>query len=348
MQQRYTKHIQQEIKAAYAKLENEFSLITPQTKDLSTRMQSMTLRGKLSRGSLVLLTSELFDQPLTDNSYKIAAAMEIFHTALLIHDDIMDNDSKRRGQDAIFFQYQKQAQQFSILQAEGFGKSAAICAGDIGFFLAYQTVDTTTLAKETVVDIYKQLNTELITVGLGQLQDITSTLWGQNTSADILSLYKYKTGRYTFSLPFSLGAILAKQPGSVISLLQELGEKIGIIFQLKDDEIGIFSQEDYIGKPIGSDIREGKKTLYYLYLFEQSNTQEKEKISQLFGNPNITNNDIEYIRNLIYIYKIQTKIEEQIQKTYKEIMLKIRELPLKKQKQQLLQQLVENNIVRKK
>ena len=103
----------------------------------------------------------------------------------------------------------------------------------------------------------------------------------------VLDLYRYKTGRYTFSLPLMMGATLAGSDAATLAKLERLGEDLGILFQLKDDEIGIFGDEAETGKPIGSDIREGKKTLFYVYLLDGVEGAEKARLASLYGGPDI-------------------------------------------------------------
>jgi geranylgeranyl diphosphate synthase type I len=101
---------------------------------------------------------------------------------------------------------------------------------------------------------------------------------------DILTLYRYKTGRYTFSLPLALGATLAGAADETRTALEEAGEDLGILFQLKDDELGLFADEAELGKPVGADIREDKKTLYRLRLFEKADEPAAARLRSMFGN----------------------------------------------------------------
>jgi geranylgeranyl diphosphate synthase type I len=340
--------IQSILNQTYERFGEEFSHINTWSKDLTQRFRDFSLGGKMARSNLVLLAASLFGQPPTEDSYKVAASVEILHASLLIHDDIMDNDTQRRGKESMFFQYQKLAQQKQAEEWRNIGKSLAICAGDIGFFLAYKLINSTELSAEKRTRLFSEINKELIIVGLGQMQDVANSLEFEVSENNILNLYKYKTGRYTFSLPFSLGAILANQSPESIVELQKIGEQIGIIFQLKDDEIGTFGTTEQIGKPVGSDIREGKKTLYYYYLHKFCSSNEKQELNHLFGNSNINDQQINHIKKLIEKYKIQKKIDQKTAEIKEEVYIAINKLPITEENKKSLIELTASNVTRKK
>ncbi|NCA82908.1 MAG: polyprenyl synthetase family protein, partial [Opitutae bacterium] len=93
----------------------------------------------------------------------------------------------------------------------------------------------------------------------------------------------YKTGRYTFSLPLVVGAMLAAAPAGHIKELDQAGENLGVVFQLKDDELGIFGDSAQSGKRADSDIREDKKTLMRHFLFQAADAELKTKLGAVFG-----------------------------------------------------------------
>jgi geranylgeranyl diphosphate synthase type I len=157
----------------------------------------------------------------------------------------------------------------------------------VGFFLAFEMLSRLTSAPgpggagsrrgsaaaappERAWKILGLWAKELTAVGLAQMEDValgaSSRTGGEK---EILNLYRYKTARYTFSIPLATGAIAAGRGPETVSGLEELGEDLGILFQMKDDEIGIFGEEAEIGKPPGSDIEEGKQTLIARVLSER-------------------------------------------------------------------------------
>lgn len=282
----------------------EFSKISSMGADICNRLYRFSIQGKMIRGGLVSVGYSLFknDHSKEQNSkllIKAAAAMELLQSALLVHDDIMDRDQTRRGAKTIFYQYKEMTQKQGLDEPYHLGESLGICVGDIAFFLAFEILSAMKIDPFIHREILRLCAREISYVGVAQMQDV---YWGASKTPvddeEILRLYLYKTGRYTFSLPLMIGALLARQPREKISLLEKLGEYLGIMFQIKDDELGLFGDETHIGKPVGSDIKEGKKTLYYGYLQRRASSKDRSKFSSIFGNENITQKELEYIRNL--------------------------------------------------
>jgi len=94
--------------------------------------------------------------------------------------------------------------------------------------------------------------------------------------------------------------------------MEELGKCLGVIFQIKDDEIGLFGEENEIGKSIGGDIKEGKKTLYYLYLFEMAKGEALRKLKGIFGNENITKKDVLFVQELVKELGVDVEINKKL------------------------------------
>jgi geranylgeranyl diphosphate synthase type I len=261
------------------------------SKDALNRFKESVNKGKMLRGSLVCLAYTQGKRHLPQKVVKAAVALEMFHTSLLIHDDIIDEDALRRGGLTIHTQYAQWAKQQAMKADRHFGESMGICVGDLGFFLGFDILSL--LSSSFIRLIFNEYTTELTRVVLAEMED---TYFGYTTSLvskkSILNVYRYKTAYYTFVLPLTLGSKLAQVNSKQLSQLKKLGEYLGLIFQIKDDELGIWGAEEEIGKPVGSDIREGKKTLYYLYLFKRVTSSEKKQLQHIFGNPILTQSDL--------------------------------------------------------
>ncbi len=114
----------------------------------------------------------------------------------------------------------------------------------------------------------------------------------------ILDIYRYKTARYSFYLPLAAGWILGGGRKTVLPALERLGLDLGLVFQIKDDEIGLFGSPGTTGKPVGSDIRQGKKTLYAAGLLDRAAGADKDRFAAVFANPGATAADIRFVRDL--------------------------------------------------
>lgn len=230
--------------------------------DVINRLILFTTSGKSTRGSLSVYTYRLFTHNETSNIYDAAAALELYHSGFLIHDDIMDEDRLRRGRKSIWEQYRH------ITHSKYKGMSQAINAGDLCFFLAQELLSDTDLSIFTA--------REFAYVVIAQMQDVENTKGKIVTSDEIVTLYRYKTARYTFSLSMTVGARLAGVERVTIETLQRLGESMGLLYQIRDDELSIYGNSAITGKPLYSDIRNEKQTLAELLNSEDINDLKSE------------------------------------------------------------------------
>jgi geranylgeranyl diphosphate synthase, type I len=263
--------------------------INPWGPDASTRLEGFASRGKMVRGGLLLLGYEMFARRSAPVAVRrAAAAIEIIHSSLLIHDDIMDNDRLRRGGRTVFAQYERLGRDRRAADPAHFGVSMGVCAGDVGYFIAWDVLARLTLDPALKASLLALVSRELAYVGVAQMQDVAFGSFPRTPSRrEVVALYMYKTARYTFSLPLAAGALLAGAGKPVVRKLETLGERLGVIFQVRDDDLGMFGTEKETGKPVGSDIREGKKTLLYLELFRRARGAEKRSLMNLFGKPDL-------------------------------------------------------------
>ena len=269
---------------------------------------SLSGKGKMIRGELFLYIYEKLSHKDSEDMIPIAAALEITQTSLLIHDDIIDKDKTRRGIPALSTSYGILGAKENLRDPEHFGDSMALCIGDIGLFWAFSILNK--IKSKFKTKIINKFTEEFTLVGVAQMSDIYNGYSRNNPSLkEIESIYLYKTARYTFSVPLALGAIIANANQNKINILEKIGEYLGIIFQIRDDEIGIFGNEQKTGKICGSDIREGKKTIYFYHLVRYFD-KDTEKFKAIWGNPLIISDDIKYIQNLIINLGIQNKVQE--------------------------------------
>lgn len=268
--------------------------------DLVQRLRLFVSEGKMIRGALVILSYLMGRGRINRSVLRAAMAMELVHSALLVHDDIMDQDLLRRGEKTLFAQYADRGRREKFVQARHFGESMGICAGDILFFMAFELMSGIPCegpVKEKILAFWAE---ELAWVGLGQMQDVYfGSARRPVTEKEILSLYLYKTARYTFSLPLVLGALLSGQGKKNLISLEKLGEDLGLVFQIKDDELGLFGQKIKTGKPVGSDIKEGKKTIFYHHLFKRLKGARSAALKKEYAKGTVNPAFIGTIRSLV-------------------------------------------------
>ena len=270
---------------------------------VADRLLEYTARGKMIRGGLAVLGCDLFADPREAAIIPVSAALELIQSALLIHDDIMDRDELRRGEVTLHRAYAREAAARSPADADHVGDALATCAGDIAFFMAFQMVTEADLAPGRTGRIVSLVARELQLTGAAQMKDVWLGAAPPDAEAppeeEIIDLYRYKTARYSFSLPLTAGALAAGAGDKALAALDRLGEHLGIIFQIKDDELGLFGDEVKTGKPIGSDLREGKKTVMSGRLRGKIRGADRERFDRLFGNREIGVDDVAFVRDLV-------------------------------------------------
>lgn len=312
-----------------------------------TKLYESIYGGKMIRGMMTVLGERITSKTEHSDIYRIAMAMEIVHTALLIHDDIMDDDLKRRGRDTLFYQYQKIGSGKNANDAKLYGQALALCVGDIAFFMAYDILAAFISTPEKLKKIVPLFSEELYKVGYAQMEDVHfGQIDYEPTLDEIIDMYRCKTARYTFTLPFTIGGILGDMNENNLATLQQFGEELGIIFQIRDDELGIFGTEDNIGKAIGSDIRENKKTLLRYLLLKRVSEEEKKRIISIFGNNEVMKEEIEYVRDLIESYKIRDEINKDILARTDKLTDLLSHMSFNDENREILQDLIEYNLKR--
>jgi geranylgeranyl diphosphate synthase type I len=286
--------------------------------DFIKRIAPFAGGGKMIRGCLVQLALDGYaasGRPKADpraarrDAVRSGAALEFFHSAFLIHDDIMDDDPVRRGKPSLHVQYATLAARKGLSDGRGFGRAAALCAGDILIFLGLEILATLETPAPVKSKILRLFGRELAAVGPAQIQDVFSGKTRRaSTRAEIFRLYAYKTARYTYSLPLMTGALLAGAGPAAVRDLERIGLDLGLVFQIKDDELGQFGDPAATGKPVGSDIGEGKKTFYYLHLSRALGT----KAAALYGKKRPNAGEIRRLNALLRELRIPEKIERDL------------------------------------
>jgi geranylgeranyl diphosphate synthase type II len=197
--------------------------------------------GKRVRPALCLMANELFGS-LTDDAFKAATAIELFHNFTLIHDDIMDKAPLRRGKPTVHAKY---------------GLTAGILSGDVMSIFSFDCLSRITpVYLPQVLGVY---NKTAIEVCEGQQWDMDFEVQEQVSIDQYLHMITLKTS-VLLAASMQIGAILGGATTEQAALLYEFGKNLGIAFQLQDDYLDTFGDEDKIGKKPGGDIRANKKT----------------------------------------------------------------------------------------
>lgn len=222
--------------------------------------------GKKFRPALTLLSCQAVGGK-PEKALKAAAAIELTHTFSLIHDDIMDNDDTRRGKPAVH---------------KVWGEPLAILAGDSLFAKSFELLSQSAednIAYERVVDALQVLTNSCINICEGQALDMAFEDTFNVTKDEYMNMIYKKTGDL-ITASTTIGAIMGGASSNEIQALRIYGKQIGLAFQIQDDYIDLTGDES-IGKPVGSDLVEGKKTLMVVYALEKANKEDHDRLVEL-------------------------------------------------------------------
>ena len=257
--------------------------------------------GKRIRPLLLILSYKGYlakNQRVHASIYQASTCTELLHNFMLVHDDIIDNSSLRRGKPTMHKLLESIA---DIKDKTKLGSDLAIITGDILYALAidaFLTIKVDDEQKNKALQYFVQTATF---TAMGEFLD---TLHGiepvdKIKEEDIFLNYTLKTSKYTFDAPLVIGALLANAPKTEIKKLSQLSLLIGQAFQIQDDIIGLFDTERNIGKSILSDLEEKKKTILIYHAYKTLKGTDKNHFLKIFNKERNTMKDLENIKNIL-------------------------------------------------
>ncbi len=263
-----------------------------------SKTREVSLPGKNLRGLLVILGYELSGKTATDEIYNASLLIEMFHSGVLIHDDIMDNDNLRRGVETVHKHFENYCAKHLLNDAKHYGMSMGINAGDLNILYGLSIFLSTNLPAENVIEALKIYSFYTTRVVLGQTLDITN--YGHKINESYVEqIHKYKTAEYTGVLPLLMGAKLGGiKDESILKAIKVYGNSLGWAFQIKDDILGTFGNMDQQGKSNNSDILEGKNTILFSLALKNLQEDKKKLLLSLYGDRDIREDGIKTVRNL--------------------------------------------------
>lgn len=236
--------------------------------------------GKRLRPVLAIVSCEAVGGEESD-VVEAAAALELLHTFTLIHDDIMDRDEFRRGVETVHYAWDE---------------STAIVAGDALFAKVFEAVvenaSNQNLSTERVTELVDTVSKASFEICRGQALDMEFEKREIVPEAEYMNMIEQKTGAL-FEASTKVGALLGDSSQEEVEALAEYGRLVGIAFQIHDDVLGVSGDPEKVGKPIGSDIQEGKCTLIITHALSTVSGEDKEFLLGVLGDEEATEEDIE-------------------------------------------------------
>jgi len=278
---------------------SEAQSIHPSAVEMVEEVERFTLGGgKRIRPILMCMGYESIAGTFDEQIVRASCLWELVQSFLLIHDDVMDRSKLRRWNDTTYVKFQKQYAG-RVREPEHFGQSMAILAGDLCSQLALLPLLQTSFSAERKIQSLALCMDIVATVSYGQVLDIWIPEAEEVHEEDILRVGQYKTARYTIEGPLLSGAILAGASQSILNAFSRYSIPLGQAFQLKDDIMGLFGTPEEIGKPVDSDLKEGKKTLLILKATERASESQAAALRRILGDPNLTEKDLEYVKEIV-------------------------------------------------
>jgi len=262
-------------------------------------LENNTIGGKRFRPRMVMAAYQSLGGRDAEAAAYVGAAFELLHTALIVHDDVIDRDFTRRGVPNISGTYRDLAIANGRPDrvAEHSGISAAVIAGDLALFNAYRLIDRTGVDDQTRARLLEVMDDALFASAAGELIDVDFSIAADVPQVDdILTMERLKTAVYSFECPLQAGAILAGASEDVVATLGEFGREIGIAYQIVDDLLGVFGLESQTGKSTLGDLREGKRTVIIAYA---NSTKDWDEVRHLFGDENLSEEDADRLREVL-------------------------------------------------
>ena len=227
--------------------------------------------GKRIRPLLTLASTSLYGGDMT-RAHNLAAVVEFIHSATLLHDDVVDESTQRRGQDSA---------------SQVFGNQAAVLVGDYLFSRSFQM-----MVSDGNLDVLRVLSDASAVIASGEVMQLSTANNLETTLDDYVEVIKAKTAAL-FAAACEVGPMIADADKEQIKALHDYGMNMGIAFQIADDALDYAAERKTLGKTIGDDFREGKMTAPILFALQKANAEERDFWTRTIERRDQTDGDLQ-------------------------------------------------------
>jgi len=274
--------------------------------------------GKRFRSSLTLMVTDLFsNQPLL--AINEAIAIELFHNFTLIHDDIMDKAPIRRNLPAVYKKWDE---------------NIAILSGDLLYAIVNQLLSNSPSQSPTLHQIFQQTAVEVCE---GQSLDMEFEKLEIISISDYLKMIQLKTA-VLVACSLKMGALIGGASDKDAQLLYDFGFNLGTSFQIHDDILDVFPNENNFGKQVGGDIIEKKKTILFIDFLRKASTDDKNMVNDIIDDKQLSNNQIvSKVKDFYLKYDVLKVAQESKNDFYNKSMVSLRNLSLSEEKKKIIE-----------
>lgn len=299
----------------------QITAISSEGAALVDSLSALTSGGKKLRPVLAWIGWRAAAAAADDEAVEhLGVALELFQGAALVHDDVIDRSATRRGQPSTHRRFQAlHAEEGFSGDAEHFGITGAILAGDLSLAWAGEAFDAAEASAAHPSPAgrrrFRQMHTEVIT---GQYLDVhaeaaPAAVDEAGALARARAVLTYKSAKYSTEHPVVLGSALAGAPEALLEQLAQAALPVGVAFQLRDDLLGVFGDPEVTGKPVGDDLREGKRTELVAYGLFRSGDGARRELSGMLGRGDLTEDDVARARDILGSCGAVAAVEDEIE-----------------------------------
>lgn len=310
------RRVQGAVDAQIAAASHDLAEIGPELAPLIDAVAALLTGGKGLRASFLYWGHRAAGTPDSPELVRLAASMEFFQGAALLHDDVMDQSDTRRGMPSAHRAIATLHEQRGWAGDPGrFGEGAAILAGNLCLTWCDQLYATCGLPAGDLArgrDLFDRMRTQLMG---GQFLDLLESARGwdglglDERLASARNVIRYKSAKYTIEQPLLIGALVGGVGDEAVPHLSSFGLALGEAFQLRDDLLGVFGDPEATGKPAGDDLREGKRTALIAYALDAAEPADQHTLEAQLGQDDLDQAGVNELRDIIKRSRAVDRVE---------------------------------------
>ncbi|WP_405965514.1 polyprenyl synthetase family protein [Streptomyces sp. NBC_00723] len=270
-------------------------------------------------------------------AHHLAASLELFHAFALIHDDVMDRSTTRRGQPTVHCaqadQYEQRppgamSRRLAGTSADRFGEGAAILIGDLALVWSDELLHAGHPTADQLAHVLPLLDEMRTEVTLGQYLDLAHTGYASPDVETALTVIRYKTAKYTVERPLHLGAALTGADQTLLEALSAYAIPLGEAFQLRDDLLGVFGDPALTGKPAMDDLREGKATVLIALTLQRARRAQADQLRLFLGCRTLTEDQADAVRRIVVATDADRTVNHMITERHRKALAALDRAPV--------------------
>jgi geranylgeranyl diphosphate synthase type I len=296
------------VEAEVAGLGEELTRIDASLAPAAAMLADAASGGKGLRGALVRWSFVAHGGGVADDVTGAAVAVELVHLSALVHDDLIDRSDLRRGRPSVHVRAASEHPSPGSVEALEHGRDVAVLLGDVVLAAAGRPLRRCRVSPAALDAAHQAFVRLQVEVMAGQYLDVDAAARRSADPERALTIATLKSGRYSIARPLELGALLAGVAPDATAPLVAVGDALGLAFQLRDDLLGVFGDPEVTGKPAGSDLAEGKRTMLVAETLARLPRDARTVFDATLG----TEADVEQLRATIERSGARAAVEDRI------------------------------------